>query len=339
MTTINGHFARLVPTGTWVNGYTPAPGLWETMDQQLSQAMNGDGGGTYAPATPVIVGGSGMQIPGGAVWTILANGELQVVGGGAAIIFSGGAGQSFGTGCNLTFQGGSSTQWISGSTSAFQSGATTHYESGSILTIDAGCNPSLAGEMVIEPGGSIVGSTAGASWLLTHGNGILITDATDPTYQSARSRTIAQPLVLSLVNPASPGYAVYGGSAFIDVVGGVNYVQVTKLINGSAIDAFTIRVFVDHSHVPIGRATVSLTRSSVIDGSVTLIGIGTVPSSIAGTFTLSVTGLGGGASSIVDDSQYTYQIGINSESVSGGIALIWYAPTVTFVNITKVGQS
>lgn len=55
-----GHNARTQPDATWNNGglegYVPPPSDWEDLDRKIAQSLNGDLGGTHAPATPIIIG-------------------------------------------------------------------------------------------------------------------------------------------------------------------------------------------------------------------------------------------------------------------------------------------
>lgn len=49
-------------SGTWFNGYVPTPADFAALDQALEQLVNGDGGGVWSPAAPVIIGGAGMWL-------------------------------------------------------------------------------------------------------------------------------------------------------------------------------------------------------------------------------------------------------------------------------------
>lgn len=47
---------------------------WQALDTNLSKALNGDGGGTWAPSSAIIVNGAGLGV--GATWTISGGAKL-----------------------------------------------------------------------------------------------------------------------------------------------------------------------------------------------------------------------------------------------------------------------
>lgn len=63
--------SRTQPDATWNNGgaggYVPLRSDWEDLDRKVFQAINGDLGGTWAPSSPIIIQGSGLQASGLAV--------------------------------------------------------------------------------------------------------------------------------------------------------------------------------------------------------------------------------------------------------------------------------
>lgn len=50
---------------TWV----PTPWQLRRLDQQTSESVNGDGGGTWSPSKPIIIGGAGVQLSGSSAFT------------------------------------------------------------------------------------------------------------------------------------------------------------------------------------------------------------------------------------------------------------------------------
>jgi hypothetical protein len=87
--TILGHFARAQTIGTWITGYVPQITDWKSFDARSAQAVNGDDGGTWAPAdsNPIIINGSGLVVTGpslisgnGANLTSLAVGAFHLSG-------------------------------------------------------------------------------------------------------------------------------------------------------------------------------------------------------------------------------------------------------------------
>jgi hypothetical protein len=63
---ILGHFSRAQSSGTWITGYEPLLSDWTSFDWRSAQSVNGDDGGTWAPATgnPIIINGQGLVVTG-----------------------------------------------------------------------------------------------------------------------------------------------------------------------------------------------------------------------------------------------------------------------------------
>ena len=82
-----GHFVRAQSSGTWITGYSPLIQDWQSFDARSAQAINGDDGGTWAPAAenPIIINGDGLINNGptivsgtGATLTSLAVGAFEI---------------------------------------------------------------------------------------------------------------------------------------------------------------------------------------------------------------------------------------------------------------------
>jgi hypothetical protein len=54
------HNDFVMPRGQWTT--VPAPAKIAQLDQQTSESVNGDAGGTWAPETPIAVGGAGLTL-------------------------------------------------------------------------------------------------------------------------------------------------------------------------------------------------------------------------------------------------------------------------------------
>jgi hypothetical protein len=83
------NFVRTQPDGVWVNGYAPPRSDWEDLDRKQREAVNGDNGGAWAPATPLEFGTDGGPDPALVVHgpTLVAyGGELKSVDGGRFVI-------------------------------------------------------------------------------------------------------------------------------------------------------------------------------------------------------------------------------------------------------------
>ena len=100
-------FARIRAPGLWVLGAVITPTEMEKFDQDQSQAVDGTGGGTYAPTNRIVIGGAGADFTGGTSTDPLGpltataaagTGASGVVatgdGNGAGGIFTSGAGAS-----------------------------------------------------------------------------------------------------------------------------------------------------------------------------------------------------------------------------------------------------
>lgn len=58
------HFTRTLPDATWINGYTPTGANLDSLDGKTVKAINGDGGGSWSPATAITIGGAGVRMVG-----------------------------------------------------------------------------------------------------------------------------------------------------------------------------------------------------------------------------------------------------------------------------------
>lgn len=58
------HFTRTLPDATWINGYVPTGANLDSLDGKTVKAINGDGGGSWSPATAITIGGAGVRMIG-----------------------------------------------------------------------------------------------------------------------------------------------------------------------------------------------------------------------------------------------------------------------------------
>ncbi len=75
------HNAYLATPGSFVTGYPLDSTGWETLNLYAYQALNGDAGGTWAPAAAIIIGGLGISLSGTA-HKVISGGRLTVQSGG-----------------------------------------------------------------------------------------------------------------------------------------------------------------------------------------------------------------------------------------------------------------
>lgn len=57
-------FSRQRAPGGWITGLPMTTGEAEAFDGNIAKAIDGDGGGTYAPSTQIIIGGLGFRVTG-----------------------------------------------------------------------------------------------------------------------------------------------------------------------------------------------------------------------------------------------------------------------------------
>jgi hypothetical protein len=323
MTIIAGHFSILVPGG-WIAGYVPSAGLWTQLDQELSQCVNGDGGGTYAPSTAIVVGGSGMQIPSGATWSVLSGGFFHVASGGELYTDAG---------SSVLFSG--TTQWQPGATAAFEcpiniTAAATLNAGGSLtLAASSGCSVTWG-----------TGTTAvfqGTSTLSIKGSSLIISDTTtNPTYAATRTRNIIQPLMMAgaASGVTCSGFGINDGGA-----GNSFSIPLTKLINGARLTQIDVPLQIVSSHTPGTALSLSLIRVQGGLGTSGIVNLGIVsgPTGVIGAGQ-SVTLVISGGGVIIDDSSYFYYLACVAESGASAQPVEWFSPILTFDTIATVGQ-
>lgn len=81
------HNARIRPAGTWFTGTPITQDEMEAFDLAQFQAINGDLGGTWAPSSQIVIGGSGLHVTGDAKLDAISN--LSVTAAGTVTIADG----------------------------------------------------------------------------------------------------------------------------------------------------------------------------------------------------------------------------------------------------------
>lgn len=121
-------------------GATPAVSAAEfwSLDSQVFASINGDAGGTWAPAAAIVIGGLGIDITGPASLTNVGTLESD---GGAWLMANGGT---------VTIDSGATLEIDSTSSISVNSGGFINIQNGADLDVKSG------GEIDIENGGSIV---------------------------------------------------------------------------------------------------------------------------------------------------------------------------------------
>lgn len=149
----------------------------QQLDTYAYESINGDQGGTWAPAAAIIIGGLGMQVTGpltvddmqsshvtsgntltvdsGGFIAVVSGGELRIATGGIATIESGGYLDIEGT---IRHKSGGLLNLQSGSAVDAYGGSVVTFKTGSSLVQDAGATATLEGTSTL--GGSAAGTFA-----------------------------------------------------------------------------------------------------------------------------------------------------------------------------------
>lgn len=147
-------FSRVKPAGYAVGERLPSADV-TALDVNLVKAPNFvDGGATYTPADPVVVGGDGIHVD-GAGWRVLSLASFTVASGGSILVNGGGFITVTGSGGVGIFrvQSGGAAQILAGgaldvfgnATLKTSGPGTLTAETGSIATFDSGSTVNLTG--------------------------------------------------------------------------------------------------------------------------------------------------------------------------------------------------
>jgi hypothetical protein len=127
------HNLHLRPGGLWPMFSLLTSAIMATVDEYLFESINGDQGGTWAPAAPIIIGGAGLWVTG---YARLDDADVTIANGRTFLVESGGT-----------------IHTIAGSTSLYEGDATIDatwtVTSGAVLEIDNG------GDIDVLNGGNI----------------------------------------------------------------------------------------------------------------------------------------------------------------------------------------
>jgi hypothetical protein len=189
------------------NAYVRAGGIWNllsvllssemaTFDLRQFQSLNGDEGGTWLPASVIIIGGTqGLRVTGPFVATdadiTITSGRFMTVNSGGTINALAGSTSNFAGTWNLSgaghVQSGGTLTIDSGGLVSVASGGATTWASGSVLTTNTGSTANINGAVNIKAGSNVAVkatatmafeassqlSAAVAADVLLHGNNTL----------------------------------------------------------------------------------------------------------------------------------------------------------------------
>lgn len=138
------HNSRIRAGGLWVSGGSVDPAEFEAFDQAQFEAINGDDGGTWAPAAVITIGGSGLTVTGSFDASDL--GTLVMPTGGSLAL----TGNSF-----ITLATGTHLDVNSGGVLNVETGGAIEIESGGSMTVKAAASFTLAASSVGAFNGSV----------------------------------------------------------------------------------------------------------------------------------------------------------------------------------------
>jgi hypothetical protein len=162
------HNVRIRAGGTWTNGSTLLATEMASFDTALFKAVNGDDGGTWAPANQIILGGSGLSVTGASAFSNITaatvNGTLTVASGGF-LFFAAGATLDMLTGSTgtwngtaaLTFSGTAQLDFTG--TSVFSAANGTTVSIGAAVAYQATANVTYNSASTIDYGGATASGT------------------------------------------------------------------------------------------------------------------------------------------------------------------------------------
>lgn len=79
------HLQRVQPDSVWVTVYVPKGDDLRKIDANTVLAINGKDGGTYAPSSPIIIGGAGLVVAGPCVFA--SSSVILTTGGNSRVVF------------------------------------------------------------------------------------------------------------------------------------------------------------------------------------------------------------------------------------------------------------
>jgi hypothetical protein len=135
------HNSFVRPAGVWGSNLPVTHIEFAKFDLAQFQSVNGDAGGTFAPTSPIVIGGAGTQ---------LAMIGTSTVGSGGSLTINAGSSFTLAAASSASF-GGTST-YLGTSVTNHNSGAAGHWLNGSILHIDSGAQLDVTGDAFFNNG-------------------------------------------------------------------------------------------------------------------------------------------------------------------------------------------
>jgi hypothetical protein len=331
-------FARINGPG-WATNDKLSSSQINALDIDHAAAVDGGAGGTYAPSAPIIVGGSGMQVPSGATWHVLSGGTLNVDSGGVLTVA---AGASMSVGCATYFTAAASIHMASGAplfADSFTVNAATFAGPTTLGgTTTLGSTTTLAVNGTMTLGATSAATIAAGGTLTLPGSAVLINDTTDIKFTVARGRYITQQLS-GIVHFADNDWGIVSGTCkmVMSADGSQKTIQLTKLHDGGTVTLLHYLIFGathagalgSHPTLQVFRTelSVGITQSLMSTGAFDVVSAVTTPGFTSSAFALD-------QNNVIDNSTYAYFLVITSESGANALPTsCFYPPKVWCSNI------
>lgn len=193
------HFTRVKALG-WAIGEELLSALMNQLDSNVEKAINGDDGGTWAPAAPIVLDGAGLQID--SVLSVSTGGALTIE-TGASVVIEGNAtvrventvATRYIDSTTVTFEDTAQLRMQETSTIAFSGTSTCTYATGTSCTFNTGSTLALAGSAAMTVSGTAT-CTFATGTTLTCNSGSTVSVAGAFTATSTSMVTLAGRRVL-----------------------------------------------------------------------------------------------------------------------------------------------
>lgn len=289
------------------------------MDVEITESVNGDQGGTWAPATPIALGGAGVQV----------TGAFDASNVTSLALSSGGGLLSVPVGAQILVLG----------TQVVNAGGIVQWQAGAFLNVSAGATLAMSGTMN-------AGGTINASGTINMSGTVTLSGATQIQNSPARVYTrtakgvltfdgslwgsaadFGAPMRLVMTSFITPGAVDDMVPYVLDLPDGATLTSVSVSVKGSA-----------PAHLPTDRPTVHLYKLDLTTGTTTFVAAQVDASATAADYInnhdITISGL----AEVVNAATTVYVVRIEGEGTTGGVlGLRICAPRGTFTR-TRIGE-
>lgn len=297
-------FLRIRTPGFWTFNSVVAPSEFEAFDNRYT-AIDGTGGGTYAPSALITIGGSGLTVSGplnaSDAQTIDVTGLLTINSGAQLNLYDN---MVVGSGAIVGFTSGSFLTMSSGSTFTMNAGSTASI--GAATTISGALTvsgaTSFTNTLILSSANSI-GVSPGRSYTRTCGPAVRY----DSTKWQPPTALAAAPVTMAQAAAVTPGVYDEMMEYRADVPQTSIFSSVTVRVKGSSLLA----------GLPATLPTVRVVRTSVLDGTAIVLATATDATASLAAYKLDHD-ITVSVSVLTDRTQYEYLVYVEGDSGSGG---------------------